>query len=163
VSENGDPDIRPTGCEVCYPTDSSSTTSFLKITMDGLSDDDKTAIEDKTTAAKADQAIEEHIANAIRKLVSDLRTKYLHWKQPHPTTADVAEEVQAVRRTTPYSLRHKIRRTFKSRDSSKVSNDEEVTQHVIQNDGLEEGQAKDTAYSSPVDGFIHGELYIPRR
>jgi hypothetical protein len=45
----------------------------------------------------------------------DLRTEYLHWKQPHPTTTDVAEEDQAARRTTPYSLRDTIRRTFKSK------------------------------------------------
>jgi len=68
-----------------------------------------------------------------------------------------------LRMTTPYSLRDRIRQTFKSRDSSKVGNDEEVAQDVIQNDGQEEGQATDTANSPVLAGSVQGELYVPRQ
>jgi len=74
VLENGDSEIKLIRCKVYYLANSSSTTSSLKITMDDLFGDDKTAIKDKTTAvpfptkdliAKIDEAIEEHIANTI--------------------------------------------------------------------------------------------------
>jgi hypothetical protein len=127
VSENGDREIKPIGCEVYYPADSSSTTSSLKITMDDLFGDDKTAIEDKTLAvplptkdlrAKIDQGIEQHIANTIQKLVGDLRTEYLHWKQPHPTTTDVAVEVQPARNTRDHNLRPKTSRPLSYDESN---------------------------------------------
>jgi hypothetical protein len=175
VSENGDRKIKRLGREVYYPADGSSNTPSLKITMDDLFGDDKTTIQDnivsignKTAAvpfpiedlrAQIDKGIKQHIANTIEMLTDDLEAEYLHWKQPHPTTTDVAEEDQAVRRTaTPYSLRDTIRRTFKSKYSSKVGNDKKAAQHVIQNDRQEEGT--DT---SLLAGSIHGELQVPRQ
>ena len=135
VSENGDPEIGEIGREVYYPADS-STTSSLKITMDDLFGDDKTAIEDnivsvgdKTSAvplptkdlrAQIDKGIKKHITNTIRKLVGDLRTEYLHWKQPPSYNNRCSRGgPNCYEVPTPYSLRNTIRRTFKSRDSSK--------------------------------------------
>jgi hypothetical protein len=113
VLDTGDLEIGEIGREVYYPADSSqsSTMSSLNITTDDLFGDGKTGIGDKTTAvplptkdlrARIDQGIEEHIAKTIRKLVSDLRREYLHWKQPPPTTTDIV--VQAVRNTNNSSI-----------------------------------------------------------
>jgi hypothetical protein len=115
--ESGNLETREIGREVYYPANSSATSS-LKITTNDLFGDDKTAIEDnivpisdKTVVVplpiedlrvKIDEGIEEHIANTIRKLVSDLRREYLHWKQSPPTTDIVVQTVRNTNDSMPW-------------------------------------------------------------